>query len=54
MNRKRDVKNTLNKLLESVDTISYIGATSTSITFSITGVGLIILPISVAIACVLS
>ena len=45
---------TLNTILESVDSIVIIGATSTSITLSITGVGLIILPISAGIACTLS
>ena len=45
---------TLNTILESVDSIVIIGATSTSITLSVTGVGLIILPISVGIACTLS
>ena len=45
---------TLNTVLESVDSIVIIAATSTSITLSITGVGLIILPISAGIACALS
>ena len=36
---------TLNTILESVDSIVIIGATSTSITLSITGIGLIVLPI---------
>ena len=45
---------TLNTLLESLDSIVIIGATSTSITLSVTGVGLIILPISAGIACTLS
>ena len=45
---------TLNTLLESVDSIVIIAATSTSITLSITGIGLIILPISAGIACTLS
>ena len=45
---------TLNTLLESVDSIVIIGATSTSITLSITGMGLIFLPISAGIACTLS
>ena len=45
---------TLNTILESVDSIVIIGATSTSITLSITGFGLIILPISAGIACTLS
>ena len=53
---KKRYKNykTLNTVLESVDTIVIIGATSTSITLSITGIGLIVLPISAGIACTLS
>ena len=53
---KKRYKNykTLNTILESADSIVIIGATSTSITLSITGVGLIILPISAGVACVLS
>ena len=53
---KKRYKNykTLNTILESVDSIVIIGETSTSITLSITGVGLIILPISAGIACTLS
>ena len=53
---KKRYKNykTLNTVLESVDSIVIIGATSTSITLSITGIGLIILPISAGIACTLS
>ena len=45
---------TLNTVTESVDSTVIIGATSTSITLSITGFGLIILPISAGIACALS
>ena len=53
---KKKYKNfkTLNTILESADSIIIIGATSTSITLSITGVGLIILPISAGVACALS
>ena len=53
---KKKYKNqkTLNTKLESVDTIVIIGATSTSVSLSITGIGLIILPISAGIACTLS
>ena len=53
---KKKYKNykTLNTVLESVDSIVIIGATSTSITLSITGMGLIVLPISAGIACSLS
>ena len=45
---------TLNTILESVDSIVVIAATSTSITLSVTGIGLIVLPISAGIACGLS
>ena len=45
---------TLNTILESVDSIVIIAATSTSITLSVTGIGLIVLPISAGIACTLS
>ena len=50
---KKRYKNskTLNTVLDSVDSIIIIGATSTSITLSITGISLIILPISTGIAC---
>ena len=53
---KKRYKNykTLNTILESVDSIVIIGATSTSITLSVTGIGLIVLPISAGIACGLS
>ena len=53
---KKKCKNykTLSTELESVDSIVIIGATSTSITLSITGIGLIVLPISAGIPCVLS
>ena len=53
---KKRYKNykTLNTILESVDSIVIIGSTSTSITLSITGIGLNILPISAGIACTLS
>ena len=50
---KKNYKNyrTLNTILESIDCIIIIGVTSTSVTLSITGIGLIVLPISVGIAC---
>ena len=53
---KKKYKNykTLNTVLESVDGIVIIGTTSTSITLSVTGIGLIVLPISAGIACGLS
>ena len=53
---KKKYKNykTLNTVLDSVDSIVIIAATSTSITLSVTGIGLIVLPISAGIACALS
>ena len=53
---KKKYKNykTLNTVLESVDSIVILAATSTSITLSITGIGLIVLPISAGIACGIS
>ena len=44
----------MNTVLESLDSIVSIAATSTSITLSVTGFGLVILPISAGIACTLS
>ena len=53
---KKRYKNykTLNTVLESVDSIFIIAATSTSITLSVTGIGLIVLTISAGTACTLS
>ena len=44
----------LNSVLELIDSIVIIGATATSISLSVTGIGLNILPISAGIACTLS
>ena len=52
--KKYKIYKTLNTILESVDSIVIIAATSTSITLSVTGIGLIVLPISAGIACDLS
>ena len=53
---KKKYKNykTLNRIIEGVDSIVIIAATSTSITLPVTGIGLIVLPISAGIACGLS
>ena len=53
---KKRYKNykTLNMILESVDSIVIIAATSTSITLTVTGIGFIILPMSAGVACTLS
>ena len=53
-NCKKKYKKKLNTVLETVDSIVIIAATSTSITLSVTGVGLTILPIAAGIACGLS
>ena len=45
---------TLSTISDSLDILFIFGATSTSITLSITGVGLKILPVSAASACILS
>ena len=45
---------TLNTVLESIDSIVIITATSTSITLSVTGIGLIVLPVAAGVACGLS
>ena len=45
---------TLNRNLESVDTIVIIGATSNSTNLSTTGIGLIVLPLSARLACALT
>ena len=53
--KKRNKKyKTLNTVLESVDSFVIIGPTSTSITLSVTGYGLIILPSSAGFAFTLS
>ena len=53
---KKEWKNckTLNTILESVDTIVVIGATTTSVTLSVTGDGVIVVPISSGVASALS
>ena len=53
---KKKYKNykTLNTVLESIDSIVIIAATSTSITLSVTGIGLIVLPIPAGVACTIS
>ena len=52
--KRYKIYKTLNTVLESIDSIVIIGATSTSITLSITGISFIILPISAGSACTLS
>ena len=53
---KKTYKNfkNLNTVLKSVDSFIIIGATLTSISLPITGIGLIILPISAGVECTLS
>ena len=45
---------TLISILESVDTVVFISATTTSVILSVTGIGLIVVPIPAGIACALS
>ena len=52
--RKYKNYKTLNTILVSVDSIVIIGATSFSITLSVTGVGLMISPTSAEVSCTLS
>ena len=52
--KKYENYKSLDTIFESVDSIVIIAATSTSITLSVTGIGLIVLPISAGIACGLS
>ena len=44
----------LNTIRKSIDSIVFIGASSTSISLSITGFGLIVVPVSAGITCGLS
>ena len=45
---------TITSVIESVDTIVIIGATTISVTLSVTGVGLVVVPISAGVACAVS
>ena len=51
--KRYKISKTLNTVIESVDSIVIIAATLTSITLSVTGIGLYVLPISASIACTL-
>ena len=52
--KKYNKYKTLTTILKSFDTIVIIATTSTSITLSVTGIGIIAIPISTATACGLS
>ena len=52
--KKHKSYKTPTSLSESVDTVAIIGATTTSVTFSVIDVGLIVVPICVEIARALS
>ena len=49
--KKKQKYKTLTAVLESLDTVTINGATTTSVSLSVTGVGLIVLPISAGIVC---
>ena len=57
-NRKSKMKynffKTLTSILESVDTVAFIGSTTMFMTLLVTAVGLIVVPISAGIVCALS
>ena len=52
--RKNKKYKTITTILKSFDTFIFIATTSSSITLSLTGIGLIVIPISTATACGLS
>ena len=52
--KKYKIYKTLTSILKSVDTLVIIGATTTSVTLSVIGVGKKVAPISARIACALS
>ena len=54
LKKKLKHKKTLTSVLEPVNTLVIIGATTTSVTLSFTGVLLIVVPIVAGNACVLS
>ena len=51
MKKKYEKYNLIVTILKSFDTIVFIAITSNSITFSLTEIGLIVIPISTGIAC---
>ena len=52
--KKYKIYETMTTILKSFDTIVFIATTSSSISLSLTGFGLIVIPISSSIACGLS
>ena len=52
--KKYENYETITSIIESVDTIGIIGATTISVTLSVTGVGLVVVPISAGVACAVS
>ena len=52
--RKYEKYKTLTSVLESIDRVVLLGASTKSVTLSVTDVGLIVVPISAEIACTLS
>ena len=51
LKKKYNKFKTLNKILNTIDSVVIIGFTSTSITFSLTGFGIITIPIIAGIGC---
>ena len=54
LKKKHNKYKNLNKILNTIDSVVIIGSTSTSITLSVTGYGLIIVPITTGCGCVMT
>ena len=52
--KKKENYKLLTSILESIDIDGIISATTASVTLSVTGVGLVLVPISAGVACALS
>ena len=53
-NKSKKKYKTITTIIKSIDTFAIIATTSRSITLSLTGIGLMVIPISTASACALS
>ena len=54
LKKKHNKYKNLNKILNTIDSVAIISTTSTSITLSLTGYGLIIVPITAGCGCVMT
>ena len=51
LKKKNNKFKNLNKILNTIDSLNFIGSTSTSISLSVTRFGLIVVPITAGVAC---